>query len=61
MNETDLLKEMQSYGIEGIVASSLERAIMECMDELTDGEIGLIFGSHYIASEVFDYFQFPFD
>jgi len=61
MNERDLCNKMKSFGIQGIAFPSFEIAIKKWMGEVEYNEIGLVFGSHYLASEVFDYFHFPFD
>ena len=61
MNELDLYNKMESFGIHGTAFQSFDIAIKKCVAELKGDEIGLIFGSHYLASEVFDYFHFPFD
>lgn len=61
MNERDLCNKMKSFDIQGIAFPSFEIAIKKWMGEVEYNEIGLVFGSHYLASEVFDYFHFPFD
>ena len=61
MNERDLCNKMKSFDIQGIAFQSFEIAIKKWIGEVEYNEIGLVFGSHYLASEVFDYFHFPFD
>ena len=61
MNERDLCNKMKSFDIQGIAFPSFEIAIKKWIGEVEYNEIGLVFGSHYLASEVFDYFHFPFD
>ncbi len=57
-----LKKELSRVNIKCSPASSLKNGlgILECLVK-NNSSIGLIFGSHYIAEEVFNAFEIPFD
>ncbi|MBT3299584.1 MAG: bifunctional folylpolyglutamate synthase/dihydrofolate synthase [Candidatus Marinimicrobia bacterium] len=62
LNQNVLTKRLREYEINCASAPSFVNAIDQLKDKLLEEDsIGLIFGSHYIASEVFDYFEFSFD
>ena len=56
-----LSKKLQLFGVETKILTSLSLGLRELKQLSDDNGIGLIFGSHYIASEIFNAYQISFD
>ena len=56
-----LSKKLNKYNVKNIIVKSIDIGINELKTFTLNNGIGLIFGSHYIASEIFKGFQISFD
>ena len=56
-----LSKKLQLFGVENKISTSLSQGLRKLKQLSQDNGIGLIFGSHYIAEEIFNGYQISFD
>ena len=61
LNAQVLANNLDNYGINTDVVKSVADGITNLRDYIKSGYIGIIFGSHYIAKEIFEYFEISFD
>ena len=61
IDKTILSKQLNSYHIKNEIVESIDIGIREIKNLSLNNGIGLIFGSHYIAEEIFKGFQISFD
>ena len=61
MAASDLSKQLDALSIKNIRENSLRKCIKKLRDDQKPQDIILIFGTHYIAKEVFEEFEIPFD
>ena len=61
LNPQVLANNLDNYGINTDVVKSVADGITNLRDHIRSGYIGIIFGSHYIAKEIFEYFEISFD
>jgi len=57
----DLSQKLAHVGIQSTPAPSLKEAIKKLIKLRNSGHLGLVFGSHYMAEEVFNEFEIHFD
>ncbi len=56
-----LSKKLQLFGVENKISTSLRQSLITLKQLSQNNGIGLIFGSHYIAREIFNGYQISFD
>ena len=56
-----LSNKLNNYGIKNYPIESVKNAIQLLKTVINKQDIGLIFGTHYIAEEVFEEFEIYFD
>lgn len=56
-----LAHELSKWEIDAIPSDSISEALTYCSEPSFRCDLWLIFGTHYIAEEVFQHFDFPFD
>lgn len=56
-----LSEKLEFYGIKNEAVDSVSSGIYKLKELITDSGVGIIFGSHYIAEEVFTEFEISFD
>ena len=56
-----LSKKLQLFGVENKISTSLSQGLRKIKQLSQVNGIGLIFGSHYIAEEIFNGCQISFD
>lgn len=61
MERNALAFELNTYGVNCESQPSIFDAVDRCINYLKSEDVLLIFGSHYIAVDVYTYFQIPFD
>ena len=61
MAASDLSKQLDALSIKNIRENSLRKCIKKLRAAQKPQDIILIFGTHYIAEEVFEEFEIPFD
>tara|TARA_A100001037_G_scaffold306768_1_gene355251 strand:- start:8917 stop:10086 length:1170 start_codon:yes stop_codon:yes gene_type:complete len=61
LKATELSEKLTSSGLPNTPLDSISEGIITIKKELTKGSVGIIFGSHYIAKEIFDEFEISFD
>ena len=61
LNAEVLANNLDNYGINTDVVKSVADGITNLSRHIRSGHIGVIFGSHYIAKEIFEYFEISFD
>lgn len=61
MNTEALGKSMKEINVDHMQVDDFSEAVQHLKEMVADQKPGLIFGSHYIASAVFDHFDFFFD
>ena len=61
LDRNDLSKRLNNNGVENQIVKSVSDGIRKLRFGTENGDVGLIFGSHYIANEVFTESQLSFD
>ena len=61
MAASDLSKKLDALSVKNIRENSLRECIKKLRAAQKPQDIILIFGTHYIAEEVFEEFEIPFD
>ena len=61
LKKEQLSKGLKSFGVKNKVVRSLNIGLIELKQLSQNNGVGLIFGSHYIASEIFNAYQISFD
>jgi len=61
LNEQELSNNLDDFGLKQQVVNSVADGISKLQNYIDDGCIGIIFGSHYFAKEIFQNFEIPFD
>ena len=61
MTASELSKKLDALSINNIKDNSIKRCIKKLQAAQKPEDIILIFGTHYIAEEVFEEFEIPFD
>mgnify|MGYP001158204606 FL=1 len=61
LNEQELSNNLDDFGLRQQVVNSVADGISKLQNYIDDGCIGIIFGSHYFAKEIFQNFEIPFD
>ena len=61
MDEQLLFNSLKSQNLNCKIKDSLEKGYTYLYDRALKGENGIIFGSHYVAESVFNYFEINFD
>ena len=56
-----LSKKLQLFGVENKISISLSQGLRKIKQFSQNNGVGLIFGSHYIAEEIFNGYQISFD
>ena len=56
-----LYESLSGKGVESIELGSIKNCIDNLKGDVKDGYIGLIFGSHYIAEEIYEVLEISFD
>jgi len=61
MSGNKLYESLSGKGVESIELGSIKNCIDNLKGDVKDGYIGLIFGSHYIAEEIYEVLEISFD
>ena len=61
MDEQLLFNSLKSQNLNCKITDSIEKGYAYLYDLALNGENGIIFGSHYVAESVFNYFEINFD
>ncbi len=61
MGEIELSKKLKSEGLENQPIDSVSSGLIQLKQNIDVNGVGIIFGSHYIADEVFAEFEISFD
>ena len=61
MDEQLLFNSLKSQNLNCKITDSIEKGYTYLYDRALKGENGIIFGSHYVAESVFNYFEINFD
>ena len=61
MGEIELSKKLKSEGLENQPVDSVSSGLIQLKQNIDVNGVGIIFGSHYIADEVFTEFEISFD
>ena len=61
MEEQSLLNALKAQNINCNIIDSIEKGCAYLYDHALKGENGIIFGSHYVAESIFNYFEINFD
>ena len=61
MDEQLLFNALKAQNLNCNIMDSIEKGYTYLYDRALKGENGIIFGSHYVAESIFDYFEINFD
>ena len=61
MDEQSLFKALKAQNINCNIMDTIEKGYTYLYDHALKGENGIIFGSHYVAESIFNYFEINFD
>ena len=61
LNSKILSEELTKFNVRNKQVNSIKQGILNLKRSIDDNSVGLIFGSHYIAEEVFNEFEISFD
>ena len=61
MDEQSLFNALKAQNINCNIMDSIEKGYTYLYDRALKGENGIIFGSHYVAESIFNYFEINFD
>ena len=61
MDEQLLFNALKAQNLNCNIIDSIEKGYTYLYDHALKGENGIIFGSHYVAESIFNYFEINFD